>query len=152
RYLAAIKAASFRPKMRDQIIVAADTVVILDGKILNKPADRNDAYKMLTALSDRRHTVMTGVSIVSKEKEEHFNETTAVTFQKLLPREIDFYIVYFKPFDKAGAYGAQDTLPAGMNPCSDEEMAFLRHINKERLMAESITSFPDEGRVVLIRE
>ena len=152
RYLAAIKAESFRPKIRDQVIVTADTVVILDGTILNKPRDHDDAYKMLTALSDRRHTVMTGVSIVSKEKEENFDDTTEVTFQKLSPREINFYIDHFKPYDKAGAYGAQDTLPAGMNPCSEEEMKFLRGIKKENLVNETITNYPKDGRVVLIRE
>lgn len=152
RYLAAIKAESFRPKLRDQIIVTADTVVILDGRILNKPNDRDDAYRMLTSLSDRRHTVMTGVSIVSKEKEENFDDTTEVTFQKLSPREIEFYIDHFKPYDKAGAYGAQDTLPAGMNPCSVEELQFLKAINNEKLITDTMTNYPEDGRVVLIRE
>lgn len=152
RYLAAIKAESFRPKLGDHVVVTADTVVILDGRILNKPVDREDAYRMLTALSDRTHTVMTGVSIVSKEKEERFDETSEVTFQKLSPKEIEFYIDHFKPFDKAGAYGAQDTLPEGMNPCSAEEMKFLKAIKKENLALESMTNYPAHGRVVLIRE
>ena len=152
RYLAAIKAESFRPKIRDQVIITADTVVILDGRILNKPKDRDGAIRMLTSLSDRTHTVMTGVSIVSKEKEEHFDDTTHVTFQKLSPREISFYVDHFKPYDKAGAYGAQDTLPVGMNPCSDEEMEFLRIIKKENLITETMTNYPEDGRIVLIRE
>lgn len=152
RYLAAIKAESFRPGLREQVIVTADTVVILDGKILNKPADREDAYRMLTSLSDRTHVVMTGVSIVSKEKEEHFDDTTKVTFRKLSPREIEFYIDHFKPYDKAGAYGAQDSLPAGMNPCSTEEMQFLRIIRKENLIRETMVNYPEDGRIVLIRE
>lgn len=151
RYLASIKAESFRPRLRDEVIVTADTVVILDGKILNKPVDRQDAFRMLTSLSDRTHTVMTGVSIVSKEKEEHFDDSTNVTFQKLLPREINFYIDHFKPFDKAGAYGAQDTLPEGMNPCSSEEMEFLRKIKKENLVQESMP-FAVGARVVLVRQ
>ena len=152
RYLAAIKAESLRPKLRDHVIVTADTVVILDGKIRNKPIDREDAYRMLTSLSDRTHTVMTGVSIVSKEKVEHFDDTTEVTFQKLSPGEIEFYIDHFKPYDKAGAYGAQDTLPVGMNPCSPEETEFLSFIKKEILISETMTNFPEDGRIVLIRE
>ncbi len=152
RYLASLKAEYFRPQLRDRIIVTADTVVILDGKILNKPVDRDEAYRMLTRLSDRTHTVMTGVSILSKEKEESFDETSQVTFQKLLPREIDFYIDHFKPYDKAGAYGAQDTLPVGMNPCSREEMGFLQEINNEGLLQDTMTTAPEDGRVVLIRE
>jgi septum formation protein len=151
-YLASIKAESFRPKMRDQVVVTADTVVILDGKILNKPKDRDDAIRMLTLLSDRTHVVMTGVSIVSKEKEEHFDDTSHVTFQKLSPSEISFYLDHFKPYDKAGAYGAQDTLPVGMNPCSSEEMEFLKSIKKENLITGTMTRYPEEGRVVLIRE
>lgn len=152
RYLAALKAEYFRPQLRDRIIVTADTVVIVDGKILNKPADRDEAFRMLTTLSDRTHTVMTGVTIISKEKEESFDETSSVTFQKLLPHEIDFYIEHFKPFDKAGAYGAQDTLPVGMNPCSVAEMAFLKAINNESLIRETMTTAPADGRVVLIRD
>ncbi|HET9487373.1 MAG TPA: Maf family protein, partial [Chryseosolibacter sp.] len=114
RYLAAIKAEYFRPTMRDQVFVTADTVVILNGQILNKPLDREDAIKMLSSLAGKKHRVMTGVSIVSREKEEHFDETTEVTFQKLSLKEIEFYIDNFRPYDKAGAYGAQDCLPPGM--------------------------------------
>jgi septum formation protein len=150
RYLAAVKAEFFRPKMRDETIVTADTVVILENQILNKPVDREDAVRMLSALSGNTHRVMTGVSIVSKEREESFDETTEVTFEKLSRREIEFYIDHFKPYDKAGSYGAQDCLPAGMNPCSQEEMKFLKSINREDLMKETITALkPDKGVVVI---
>jgi septum formation protein len=108
RYLAAKKAEYFRPRIHDEIIITADTVVILFDKILNKPLDKKEACEMLTMLSGRTHTVMTGVCIVSKEKEETFDDTTEVTFQSLTKEEIDFYIDQFKPYDKAGAYGAQD--------------------------------------------
>lgn len=151
RYLAAIKAEYFRPKMQDQIIVTADTVVILDDQILNKPVDRNDAIAMLSALSGNTHRVMTGVSIVSKEKEENFDETTDVTFEKLSRREIEFYIDQFKPYDKAGSYGAQDCLPPGMNPCSDEELRFLRSIRREDLIEETITTPGDGNSIVVIK-
>lgn len=108
KYLASKKAEYFRPDLHDEIIVTADTVVILDDTILNKPEDRDDAIKMLTKLSGKTHLVITGVCIVSKEKEENFDDTTEVTFKKLSQQEIEFYVDNYKPYDKAGAYGAQD--------------------------------------------
>lgn len=108
KYLASKKAEYFRPDLHDEIIVTADTVVILDNTILNKPEDRDDAIKMLSKLSGKTHLVITGVSIVSKEKEESFDDTTEVTFKKLSQQEIEFYVDTYKPYDKAGAYGAQD--------------------------------------------
>ena len=108
KYLAAKKAEYFRPKINDEIIVTADTVVVLGDTILNKPADRNEAIQMLSTLSGKTHLVITGVCIVSKEKEESFDDTTAVTFKSLSRQEIEFYVDNYKPYDKAGAYGAQD--------------------------------------------
>jgi septum formation protein len=108
RYLAEKKAEYFRPKMRDEIIVAADTVVILGDTIMNKPTDRKEAIEMLSRLSGQTHLVITGVSIVSKEREESFDDTTHVTFKSLTKQEIEFYVDTYKPYDKAGAYGAQD--------------------------------------------
>lgn len=108
RYLAEKKAEYFRPFMKDEIIVAADTVVIIGEKIVNKPSDRSEAIEMLSLLSGQTHTVMTGVCIISREREESFDDTTRVTFQTLNPDEITFYVDEYKPYDKAGAYGAQD--------------------------------------------
>jgi septum formation protein len=108
RYLANKKAEYFRKDLHNQIIVTADTVVILDGEIMNKPADRNEAIAMLSRLSGKTHLVMTGVCILSTEKEESFDDTTEVTFRKLTQEEIEFYVDQYKPYDKAGAYGAQD--------------------------------------------
>jgi septum formation protein len=108
KYLAAKKAEYFRPLIHDEIIVTADTVVILGDKILNKPADRDEACQMLSLLSGKTHLVITGVCIVSKEKEESFDDITEVTFVRLTKTEIEFYVDHYKPFDKAGAYGAQD--------------------------------------------
>ena len=108
RYLAALKAEFFRPRLRDEIIVTADTVVILEGRILNKPLDRKEAFHMLSSLSGKTHTVMTGVCILTKEEEISFDDTTHVTFQRLDESEIDYYVDTYKPYDKAGAYGAQD--------------------------------------------
>jgi septum formation protein len=108
RYLALKKAEYFRQNIINQIIVTADTVVILNNKILNKPADKPEAINMLTNLSGKTHLVMTGVCILSADKEESFDDTTEVTFKKLSAEEIEFYIDNYKPYDKAGAYGAQD--------------------------------------------
>lgn len=108
RYLALKKAEYFRTNIQKEIIVTADTVVILENKILNKPANRAEAISMLTALSGKTHIVMTGVCILSVAKEESFDDTTEVTFKKLTQQEIEFYVDHYKPYDKAGAYGAQD--------------------------------------------
>jgi septum formation protein len=108
KYLAEKKAEFFRLSMNDEIVLTADTVVLLENRILNKPGNRNEALTMLGDLSGRTHEVITGVCILSKEKEISFDDTTEVTFQKLSEQEIEFYVDNYKPFDKAGAYGAQD--------------------------------------------
>lgn len=107
-FLAAKKASYFREGIGDEIIITADTVVILDNQVLNKPVDSADAVRMLETLSGRTHTVMTGVCILSREKERLFDDTTLVTFRKLTRAEIEYYVKHYRPFDKAGAYGAQD--------------------------------------------
>lgn len=108
KYLATKKAEYFRPKIQNEIVVTADTVVIIDNKIMNKPQHRDEAMAMLEELSGKTHLVMTGVCILSKEKEESFDDTTEVTFVKLSQAEVEFYVDQYKPYDKAGAYGAQD--------------------------------------------
>jgi septum formation protein len=91
-----------------EIVLAADSVVILDDVIYNKPADYDDAFRMLRLLSGRQHTVMTGVCLLSKEKEVLRAGLTRVWFEELSDEEIDFYIRTCQPFDKAGAYGCQE--------------------------------------------
>jgi septum formation protein len=107
-FLASKKAAFFREGIGDEIIITADTVVILDNAVLNKPTDNDDAVRMLEMLSGRTHTVMTGVCILSREKERLFDDTTYVTFRKLTRAEIEYYVQHYQPLDKAGSYGAQD--------------------------------------------
>ena len=107
-FIAKRKADSFRGRPDDDIIVTADTVVILADRILNKPDTRDEAIRMLGELSGRSHLVMTGVCILSNEKECLFDDTTEVTFKKLTRDEIEFYVDRYQPFDKAGGYGAQD--------------------------------------------
>ncbi|MBT1701657.1 Maf family nucleotide pyrophosphatase [Chryseosolibacter indicus] len=108
RFLAMKKAEYFRLKIHEEIVVTADTVVVLFNRILNKPQDRSEAIEMLKQLSGRTHLVITGVCILSKEKEESFDDTTEVTFRSLSESEILYYVDNYHPFDKAGAYGAQD--------------------------------------------
>lgn len=108
KYLATKKAESFRKEIHNEIVITADTVVILNNKIINKPANRAEAITMLTELSGKTHLVMTGVCILSAAKEISFDDTTEVTFRQLNASEIEFYVDTYKPYDKAGAYGAQD--------------------------------------------
>ena len=92
----------------DEIILCADTVVIINNTILGKPIDENEAITMLQLLSGKTHDVITGVVIASKDKTVMFDVTTKVTFKTLDAEEIKHYVVNYKPFDKAGAYGIQE--------------------------------------------
>lgn len=94
--------------LKDEIILTADSVVILEGTIYNKPADYQEAFGMIRALSGKQHTVITGVCLLSKEKEKVLAGVTKVWFSELSDEEIDYYIKTCAPFDKAGSYGAQD--------------------------------------------
>jgi len=89
------------------IIIGADTTVVLDGLIYEKPVDEADAFRMLRALSGREHTVFTGVAILWQGGEKVFSEETAVRFTELSDEEIRAYIATGEPMDKAGAYGIQ---------------------------------------------
>lgn len=112
-YLARQKAGQFLSDVGNRIVLCADTVVILDNQILNKPQDEADARRMLRALSGRTHRVRTGVAILSPAAngEPHlhsFTDETQVQFATLTDDEITYYLRECKPFDKAGSYGAQD--------------------------------------------
>ena len=112
-FLARTKAECFREKLQDEIILCADTVVIIDHEnkkstILNKPADHAEAKAMLRILSGRVHRVITGVCVMTAEETIGFADTSYVHFKGLSEWEIDYYIERCKPFDKAGAYGVQD--------------------------------------------
>jgi septum formation protein len=94
--------------MPDEIVITADSVVILDNKIYNKPSDYNEGVKMLSELAGHTHTVATGVCLMMKNKQTSFTVTTEVTFDVLTLEEIDYYLQSHQPYDKAGAYGIQD--------------------------------------------
>ncbi len=102
------KLKSYEMLMQSHTVLCADTIVVVDGKILSKPANRNSAIEMLTILSGRQHKVITGVSIGSPEKIISFFSTTEVLFYNLEQTEINSYIHKFIPLDKAGGYGIQE--------------------------------------------
>ena len=109
RYIAKEKADAYRRIVAaDELIITADTVVIVGDEILGKPVDEADAVRMLKLLSGRTHQVMTGVCLLTAEKERCFDVTTDVTFKALTDEEIHYYVNRYRPFDKAGAYGIQE--------------------------------------------
>jgi septum formation protein len=111
--LATKKARAFWDDMDDDtIVIGADTIVILDGVIYEKPNDRQHAIEMLAALSGKKHEVVTGVCILSHKKEIIFSETTYVYFNPFTREEIEYYVDNYKPFDKAGSYACQEWIGA----------------------------------------
>lgn len=109
-YLAAHKAAAYAAGLApDELVITADTIVCLEDDVLNKPANAAEAAAMLTRLQGRAHDVFTGVCLRAGDgRQVVFSDQTTVHFRPLSPAEIDFYIAHYQPFDKAGAYGAQD--------------------------------------------
>ena len=92
----------------DYLLITADTVVIAENEILGKPVDRDDALRMLSLLSGKTHHVVTGVTVRSKEKIRTFSATSKVIFAPLDMEEMTYYVDWYKPYDKAGAYGIQE--------------------------------------------
>jgi len=90
------------------LLITADTIVLWENELLNKPKNKEEAFKTLNKLSENTHKVITGVCLKSKNKEIVFSVTTLVTFNKLSEDDINHYINKFNPYDKAGAYGVQD--------------------------------------------
>jgi septum formation protein len=108
-YIAHKKAEAYRLSMKeDELIITADTVVVLDSCILEKPADRDDAIRILHLLSGRTHEVITGVVMTAIHKQVTFSVHSFVDFADLDRDEITYYVDTFQPFDKAGAYGIQE--------------------------------------------
>ncbi len=107
-YIAQKKAEVFSDLKDNEVLITADTIVWLEGKVLQKPVDQEDAISILNQLSGNCHQVFTGVCIKSNKKEFAFTARTDVYFKKLTYPEIDYYINHFQPMDKAGAYGIQE--------------------------------------------
>lgn len=108
-YLAEKKAAHYPAVLAaDEILVTADTIVWIDGEVLNKPEDEADAFRMLRSICGKKHEVFTGVCIRSSRQSHSFFERTEVFCKNLEDDAIRHYISHYKPFDKAGSYGIQD--------------------------------------------
>jgi len=108
-FLAEKKADEYPDELKDnELLITADTIVWLDGKVLNKPAKYDEAIKMLETLSGKMHEVYTGVCLKSATKQTTFVDVTKVYFKKLKKEEIEYYVANSNVYDKAGGYGVQD--------------------------------------------
>lgn len=113
-FLSRLKAGPYLPHLKeDEVLITADTVVILGDRVIGKPRDAADARHTLSLLSGETHRVITGVTIALPGGRMHtFSETTEVEFDTLTPEEIDYYVSRYSPLDKAGAYGIQEWIGA----------------------------------------
>ena len=140
-FISRAKAQAYAPKLQpNQLLITADTIVWLDGQMLGKPHDADEACAMLRALSGKTHQVYTAVTFATKEKDlSTFNfqlstlvDRTDVTFAELSESEIDYYVSHYRPFDKAGAYGVQEWIGyiacTGMNGSYFNVMGFPVHL------------------------
>lgn len=108
-FLARKKADAYLHTLKaDELLITADTIVLLDGTILGKPADKNEAFRMLRVLAGRQHRVITGVCLTTHVKQQSFSDMATVTFAALSDEEISYYVSRYDPLDKAGAYGVQE--------------------------------------------
>lgn len=108
-FLAELKAAAFEGKLtKKQLLITCDTVVFLDGELIGKPNNKEEAKAMLTKLADDTHEVISGVCLKSNNKQYSFYEKTKVHFNPLFPHEIEYYVNQYHPLDKAGSYGIQE--------------------------------------------
>ena len=99
---------AFHGQYADKTILAADTIVVLEGTLMGKPANREEAIQMLQSLSGKQHTVITGVAILYSGGEMIFADSTEVNFHPLTNEQIGFYVDKYAPYDKAGAYAIQE--------------------------------------------
>lgn len=108
-YISQKKAAAYRATMApDELVITADTVVILGDEVMGKPHDEADACRMLRELSGRTHQVITGVTLTTRDRQTCFSVETDVTMKQFTDDEIRYYVQKYRPFDKAGAYGIQE--------------------------------------------
>lgn len=108
-YLSALKSSNYPNQLNyNDILITADTVVVLNGRVLGKPQNEAEARKMLADLSGSEHTVVTGVTLRSPEREHTFASRSVVRFAELTDEQIEYYVEKYRPMDKAGAYGIQE--------------------------------------------
>ena len=123
-FVANEKAKAFNSEVKDnEIVITADTIVWCNNKVLDKPAGKEDARRILREISGNTHEVITGVCLLSKKKQTSFCSSTKVTFTELSDEEINFYISKYSPYDKAGAYGIQEWI--GIAACSRIEGSYF---------------------------
>ncbi len=161
-YLCKKKAEVFMGELKtNDLLITADTIVWIKNKVLNKPSDYKDAVRMLKLLSGKMHIVYTGVCLASpllpSPRGEglgvrRFVVSTKVYFKKLTDNEINFYVSNYKPYDKAGAYGAQECLPAEVNPCSKGEIKFFEKIKNKNLFMKSNSTKAGIGKIGIIKK
>ncbi|MCD8318107.1 MAG: Maf-like protein [Paraprevotella sp.] len=109
QYISRKKAGAYEASMKpDELILTADTIVWVDGTVLGKPHDEAGARAMLRLLSGRTHQVITGVTLLTTEMKKTFSAVSEVTFDDLTDEEIEYYVVHYRPWNKAGAYGIQE--------------------------------------------
>jgi septum formation protein len=138
-HLAQEKAEALKDKINEnEILVTADTIVWLD-ELFGKPLNEKIAFEMLKKLNGKKHIVFTGVCLLNKNFKVSFHVESSVYFKNLSDNEIKEYIQLYKPFDKAGSYGAQECLPHGINPCSDKEINFMKSYGLEKLFMNTQT-------------
>lgn len=108
-YLAKKKADAFRSDLaKDELLLTSDTVVCIDDTVLNKPASTGEALAMISMLSGKSHRVITGVCLSTIEQQVVFSDCTKVYFAEVDPKDMEWYVNTFRPFDKAGGYGIQE--------------------------------------------
>ena len=108
-YISSQKASSYLDELKEnELLITADTIVWLDGRVLGKPSDEEDACQMLRALSGKTHQVITGVTLATTTFQKSFASVSQVTFATLSDEEIKYYISHYHPMDKAGSYGVQE--------------------------------------------
>ncbi len=107
-FLARKKAEAQRKDLKNELLITADTIVALEGEVLGKPADYNDAFGLLRKQSGKKQTVFTGVCLLTQDDEISFTVATDVFFRQLTETEIRYYLDHYQPYDKAGSYGVQE--------------------------------------------
>ena len=108
-YISKKKSVAYRQTMAsDELVITADTIVVLGSQVMGKPKDADEACSMLRQLSGQTHQVITGVTLTTTERQISFSVETDVTFKVLSDEEIEYYVSHYRPFDKAGAYGIQE--------------------------------------------
>ena len=108
-YISSQKASAYLDALKEnELLITADTIVWLDGRVLGKPSDEEEACQMLRALSGKTHQVITGVTLATTSFQKSFASVSQVTFASLTEEEIKYYVTHYHPMDKAGSYGVQE--------------------------------------------